>query len=278
MLKKITAVEPKEKNKTTKHYNLEVDFFKRFLDPYMKYTSGLFHDEEEDLAVATRRMLDTIITMANINRGAHVLEIGPGWGAMLKRLGERNIETNYIGVSPSKVQNDYISMFKSADAQLSTSTFEQYEHSGEMLDAIIMMGSFCHLKNKKKQLARMKSLLAPEGCIIIEDTFFISDNDYALHSNNSATQFVQENIFGFAEILPLGQQLQQIMDAGLQVVSMLEHSDSYKYTIRRWIKNLKSLDDQKYPHRKDFIKYMNVAQKCWGRTTYNQLLVIKKAP
>jgi cyclopropane fatty-acyl-phospholipid synthase-like methyltransferase len=35
---------------TNKHYDIEAEFFSKFLDPYMKYTSGLFIEGNELLS------------------------------------------------------------------------------------------------------------------------------------------------------------------------------------------------------------------------------------
>jgi cyclopropane-fatty-acyl-phospholipid synthase len=263
-------------NETVKHYDMDVGFFQKFLDPYMKYTSGLFESEHDALEVATQRMLDTIIDVGKIRPGGHVMEIGPGWGALVKRIRERNIICDYIGVSPSHVQNDYISSFCDPSECLVTSTFESLEYTGAPLDAIVLIGSFCHLQNKQSQLQRMGEMLAPNGCIVIEDTFFVSKDTYQSHSDVEATRFVQEKIFGFAEILSLSEQIEQIASADLKVTYMLEHSNSYKHTIGRWIRNLKQIDAREYPNARDFIKYMTIAQRGWNHTTQNHLLVLKK--
>ncbi len=264
-------------NETVKHYDLEVDFFQQFLDPYMKYTSGLFEKPGEDLAVATRRMLDTIIDMGGITNGARVLEVGPGWGALLKRLLERGINAHYCGVSPSRVQNDYIKNFKPDSARLVTSTFESLNYDGPLLDVIVLIGSYCHLSQKSEQLARMRKMLTPNGCILIEDTFFISNAEYIKHAEKPATRFVQEGVFGFAEILSLEEQLKQAQQVGLKVSAMLEHSSSYKATINCWIKKLRQLDPKRFPKSREFIKYMNIAQRGWNNTTHNQLLVLQRS-
>lgn len=263
-------------NETVKHYDMEVGFFQKFLDSYMKYTSGLFESEHDALEVATQRMLDAIIEAGKIRPGSRVLEIGPGWGAMIKRIRERNIICDYVGVSPSQVQNDYISSFCGDRESLVTSTFESFDYAGPQLDTIVLIGSFCHLQNKQRQLERMRDLLAPEGCIVIEDTFFVSRDTHQSHGDLEATRFVQEKIFGFAEILSLSEQIEQISNANLKITYMLEHSNSYKYTIGRWIQNLKQVDAQEYPSARDFIKYMTIAQRGWNRTTQNHLLVLKK--
>lgn len=263
-------------NETVKHYDMEVGFFQKFLDPYMKYTSGLFESENDALEVATQRMLDTIIDVGKIRPGGKVLEVGPGWGALIKRIRERNIICDYLGVSPSSVQNDFISSFCGLSERLVTSTFESLDYTGEPLDAIVLIGSFCHLQDKQKQLERMGKMLAPNGSIVIEDTFFVSKDTYDSHSEVEATRFVQEKIFGFAQILSLSEQIEQISNAGLKVTYMLEHSNSYKHTIGRWIHNLKQIDAREYPNARDFIKYMTIAQRGWNHTTQNHLLVLKR--
>ena len=47
-------------HETTQHYSQEVELFARFLDPYMKYSSGLFLDRGESLDTGILRMLDQI--------------------------------------------------------------------------------------------------------------------------------------------------------------------------------------------------------------------------
>jgi cyclopropane-fatty-acyl-phospholipid synthase len=263
-------------NETVKHYDLDVELFKAFLDPYMKYTSGLFDAQTDDLTVACQRMLDVIIDRGNIRPGGNVLEIGPGWGSLLKRMKERNLVCEYTGVSPSSVQNRYIREFAGTKVHLHTSTFEDFQYEGPRLQSIVLIGSFCHLQDKQEQLLRMARLLANDGVIVIEDTFFVSNQKYLAQAEVDATRFVQEKIFGFAEILSLSAQLEQISCAGLKVASTLEHTNSYKYTIGHWIKNLRQMDPGLYPNARDFIKYMQIAQRGWNHTTQNHLLVLKK--
>lgn len=101
-------------------------------------------------------------------------------------------------------------------------------------------------------------------------------NCYSEHRAHEATRYVQEEIFGFAEILSLSEQIEQIANAGLKVSYMLEHSNSYKNTIGCWLRKLREMDIQQYPNVKDFIKYMTIAQRGWNKTTQNHLLVLQR--
>lgn len=260
-------------NETVRHYDLDVEFFREFLDPYMKYTSGLYVTDQDDLFCACQRMLDKIIEFGKILPGSRVLEIGPGWGSLLRRMHERDLICEYVGVSPSSKQNNFIRDFSRDNEYLVTSTFEQF-YSGKKYDAIILVGSFCHLKNKSQQLKKMHSMLACDGRIVIEDTFFTSQAAYDCHRNNEATRFLQNDVFGFAEILPLSSQVEQFASAGLKIKNSIEHSSSYRNTIASWLRKLKTLDTARYPRVKEFITYLHVAQRGWNYTTQNHLIVL----
>jgi len=63
------------------HYDIDADFFLSFLDPEIPmYTQGVYVQESESLAAATRRKFDWCIEQCRLKSGDRVLEIGPGWG------------------------------------------------------------------------------------------------------------------------------------------------------------------------------------------------------
>lgn len=95
-------------NETNKHYDIDPSFFQSFLDSqYMKYTSGLFRgaDSPEN---AAKNMLDYHTTFLKSYPSPKILEVGPGWGAFLRRLRELNIKCEYTAINPSSSQNRFI--------------------------------------------------------------------------------------------------------------------------------------------------------------------------
>lgn len=267
---------PKNVNETIVHYNEDPEFYRSFLDPYMKYTSGLYL-ANESLEKACVNMLDRIIQSAYLPQNATVLEIGPGWGSLLKRLDELRPDVAFVGVSPSRVQNDFIRQNVSTKAELSTSTFESEDFGSRQFDTIFLVGSFCHLKNKLDALHKMKKLLKPNGRIIIEDSFFLSQALYEKHANHPATKFVQQDVFGFAEIPSLAAMLDTISATQLRLESTLEHSDSYRKTIAEWQRRLSQFTSFSKPAER-YVAYMNVFQAGWDYTIANHLMVLKAAP
>lgn len=262
-------------NETVRHYNEDPLFYASFLDPYMKYTSGLFDEKATTLDAACLNMLDAIIEKSEVPFGGSLLEIGPGWGSLLNRLCQVRPDVAFSGISPSQVQNDYIrSQFKK-NAQLLTGTFESTDFGDSKFDAIVLIGSFCHLKEKAEVLKKLRGLLKANGRIVIEDSFFLSRVMYDKHANHPATQFVQQDIFGFAEIPPLSSMIDMIAAADLRLMTTLEHSDSYRQTIAEWQKKIQMLPKTMLGER--YLAYMAVFQRGWDYTITNHLMVIRPA-
>ena len=70
---------------------------------------------------------------------------------------------------------------------------------------------------------------------MFEDTYFITDAAYEAHRRRPETQFVQQDVFGFAEILSLPKFLNVAATAGLSLADVFEHSSHYRRTIDEWI-------------------------------------------
>lgn len=71
------------------HYNLGNDFYAKWLDPSMTYSSARF-DEATELGEAQAEKYRSLVTLADIRPEHSVLEIGTGWGSFaihLARLG-----------------------------------------------------------------------------------------------------------------------------------------------------------------------------------------------
>ncbi len=261
---------------TTNHYDSEKTFFQSFLDPYMKYTSGLFEKDTDSLETGVVKMLDKLIAQSGVlnKPGARVLDIGSGWGSLLKRLKEVKSDFSYVGVTTSPEQNTFVSQTIDDRVTLITSPFETLELN-QKFDAIFLVGSFCHLSEKTTQLKKLRSLLAQGGVILLEDTFFLSEALYQKHKNHQATQFVQQSIFGFAEIHSLPRHFDEAREAGLKVTELLEHSDSYKRTIAEWMQRLEQLDAGSHPLVSPFLQYMGIFQRGWNYTIGNFLITME---
>ena len=267
------------KHETTKHYSQEAALFEGFLDPYMKYSSGWYETWDESLDVAIVQMLDKILDNAGVRDGCRVLEIGNGWGSLIKRLRERFSDVEYVGVNPSQVQLDWI-----ADNVDTTGAMVKGAHEDVMgdlegpFDAIFMIGALCHMKDKQAVMKRNAELLADDGRIIVEDTFFLSEALYQKHAARQETKYVQDTIFGYAHVYSLARHFDELRNAGLQVIQLDVNSDDYAKTIDFWTERIKTFDVENYPLAPHFVAYMDVFQRGWHHTICNHLQTIAKLP
>ena len=71
------------------HYDLGNDFFERWLDETMMYSSAIFPTEQATLAEASAHKLDRLCRRLALGPDDHVLEIGTGWGGFAVHAAER---------------------------------------------------------------------------------------------------------------------------------------------------------------------------------------------
>jgi cyclopropane-fatty-acyl-phospholipid synthase len=87
-----------------RHYDLPADFFALWLGEERVYSCALWsHDSADRLEDAQRRKLDFFATQLRA-RGACVLDIGCGWGALLDRFVHAHGATGGVGLTLSQSQ------------------------------------------------------------------------------------------------------------------------------------------------------------------------------
>ena len=91
------------------HYELDVDLFMSFLDPYNQYTCGYFQDTD-DLNAAQEQKLDLICRKLRLGPEDRVLDIGCGWGGFAKFAAE-HYQCHVTGISIADVQIAYAREF-----------------------------------------------------------------------------------------------------------------------------------------------------------------------
>ena len=82
------------------HYNLGNDFYEKWLDDTMTYSSARFLDPDQPLSAAQMNKYRLIADKAGLAPGMRVLEIGCGWGGFAEyAASERGCEVNAITLS-----------------------------------------------------------------------------------------------------------------------------------------------------------------------------------
>ncbi len=86
------------------HYDLGNDFYARWLDASMSYSAAIF-DGQEDLFDAQQRKYQRMLDMIDPEPGAHILEIGCGWGGFAEYAARQGLRVT--GITLSREQFDF---------------------------------------------------------------------------------------------------------------------------------------------------------------------------
>jgi cyclopropane-fatty-acyl-phospholipid synthase len=88
------------------HYDLSNEFFALFVDPTRTYSCAYFPREDMNLHEAQLAKLDLTLDKLGLEAGMTLLDIGCGWGSVMKRAVER-YDVNVVGLTLSKNQHAY---------------------------------------------------------------------------------------------------------------------------------------------------------------------------
>jgi cyclopropane-fatty-acyl-phospholipid synthase len=88
------------------HYDLSDDFFGTFQDPSRTYSCAFYERDDMSLEEAQLAKIDLALDKLRLEPGMTLLDVGCGWGSMMRRAVER-YDVNVIGLTLSRNQCAY---------------------------------------------------------------------------------------------------------------------------------------------------------------------------
>jgi cyclopropane-fatty-acyl-phospholipid synthase len=85
------------------HYDISNEFFGLWQDPTRTYSSAFFERDDMTLEEAQLAKIDLALGKLDLHPGMTLLDVGCGWGAMMRRAVEK-YDVNVIGLTLSKNQ------------------------------------------------------------------------------------------------------------------------------------------------------------------------------
>lgn len=85
------------------HYDMGNDFYAKWLDPDMVYSSALYASGEETLEQAQAAKLQRIVELLDLKPDAKVLEIGCGWGALALAIAKQGAQVTGLTLSTEQL-------------------------------------------------------------------------------------------------------------------------------------------------------------------------------
>lgn len=221
------------------HYDRGEDFFSLVLDPEMVYSAALFDGEgDKDLAAAQFRKLDHHITSARASNVDRVLDIGCGWGAMLRRLVGHAGVKSATGLTLSSSQARWIRDHAGPGIEVREEDWRDHKPA-QRYDAIISIGAFEHFVHKGLDPAR--KLDAYRDFFAFCDRVLVPNGRVSLQTIAYSEPFSSppliEKTFPDSE-LPLTWEPIAAAQGRFELMELRNDRDDYYRTLRLWEQNL----------------------------------------
>jgi len=227
------------------HYDVGNDFYRLWLDATMTYSCALWA-EGDTLERAQQRKLDHLIALAGAGGAERVLDVGCGWGSLLRRLVERHGVRHASGLTLSRAQAQALSA--AADARIAVHVENWSEHRpAQPYDAIVSIGAFEHFAQfglprhervaaYRRFFTRCRELLAPGGRLGLQTN--VKGSNVRL-DRRTATElrFVAERIFPESE-LPWPSEILAASEKLFAVRSVRDDAEHYARTCAAWHERL----------------------------------------
>lgn len=222
------------------HYDLGNDFYQRWLDETMTYSSALFKEHAHpdqavwaDLPGAQRaknaRMLDAL----GIKVGDHILEVGCGWGGFAEEAVKRGAHVTGLTLSPA--QQAFAQARANAGGWSNQAEFllTDYRDMHGQFDHIVSVEMFEAVGERwwPTYFNTLKRLLKPGGKALIQ---VISINDALFHQYRRSTDFIQRHVFPGGMLPSPRIFCAQAQRAGLKVTDELAFGAHYARTLGLW--------------------------------------------
>ncbi len=220
------------------HYDVSNDFYALWLDRNLVYSCAYFEDPKEDLDSAQLRKLDYICRKLRLKPGQHLLDIGCGWGGLVKYAAE-NYGVGVKGITLSKPQavvaNERLVAAGLDDkARVVVQDYREIEVS-DGYDALVSIGMMEHVGAAKLETYFQKALqmLRPGGVFLNHGI-----TSHATSKSRSGPTFSQRYVFPDGELTPINVSLKAAERVGFEVRDVESLREHYALTLRHWVRRL----------------------------------------
>lgn len=223
------------------HYDIGNAFWPPVLGATMAYSCALFESPDEELEIAQRRKLEWHLERSLSRSARRILDVGCGWGSMLRPLSALRGVERITGLTLSRAQVEYL---KELDLPRTEVRLENWaEHTpADLYDSIISIGAFEHFAKREERpdekisvyrdfFGRCHRWLSPAGAMSLQTIA------YGNMRREEASDFMAE-IFPDSD-LPFLSDIVAAVDGLFEVVLLRNDRLHYALTVDRWASNLR---------------------------------------
>ncbi|MCF7872296.1 cyclopropane fatty acyl phospholipid synthase [Candidatus Woesearchaeota archaeon] len=213
------------------HYDTGNDLYKAMLDKYMNYSCG-YWKKAKTLDQAQLDKMDLICKKLKLKKGMTLLDIGCGWGGLLKYAAQKYGVKGH-GVTVSKEQAKLAR--ENCKGLPITIEVIDYRKLDKKFDRIVSIGMIEHVgpKNYKEYFKTANKCMRDDGIFLL----------HTIGSKESNTgpgdPWIHKYIFPDGK-LPSVKQLAQASEPYFMIEDLHNFGIYYSYTLDSWFKNFKS--------------------------------------
>lgn len=225
------------------HYDVSNDFYRIWLDDSMTYSCAYFPTGEEDIDEAQARKIDHICRKLRLSPGDHVLDIGCGWGGLLRRAA-RNVDITAVGVTNSPAQYELARQRvreDGLDGRVEIRLQDYRDIPGEAaFDKIVSVGMYEHvgLTNMDAYFGTVARLLKPGGAVLNHG--IVTTDAEGRAKGPPGGEFINRHVFPGGELPNMPRVLRDIAASGLEAVDMEDLRPHYARTLLLWVERFEA--------------------------------------
>jgi cyclopropane-fatty-acyl-phospholipid synthase len=215
------------------HYDLGNEFYTRWLDGEMQYSSAIYNEPTATLEQAQSCKLDLIVERLGIAGGERVLEIGIGWGGLAERLVRRGCQVTGLTLSPSQLEFAQKRLAATPGNGRADLRLQDYRDVQGTFDRIVSIEMIEAVGESywPSYFATIMKRLAPGGRALIQA---ITIAEERFQSYRSEVDFIQRYIFPGGMLPTKAEMREQGEKAGLALENAFTFGLSYARTLADW--------------------------------------------
>ena len=174
------------------HYDLGNNFYQKWLDSTMTYSSAFFDNKKMSLAEAQENKYQRIIDKLELKPGQSILEIGCGWGGFIEYASKKGF--NVKGITISDEQHKFATERLSTIENSPEVVLKDYRLIEGKFDAIVSIEMFEAVGKEywNSYFSKVRELLNKNGKALIQT---ITIDDALFDKYVKTTDFIQTYIF-----------------------------------------------------------------------------------
>ena len=220
------------------HYDLGNDFYRHWLDPTMSYSSALFSKGDEALETAQQRKYLRLLERLNADEGAHILEIGCGWGGFAETAARQGYRVTGITLSEEQLAYARDRIERAGLSDRVELRLQDYRDLDQQYDHVVSIEMFEAVGEEwwPTYFAKVNQCLRPGGRAALQ-VITIDERAFAHYRDNP--DFIQLYIFPGGMLPPVPRFQEIAAAAGLHCREEAFFGEDYALTLRRWFEEVR---------------------------------------